>query len=166
METWECPDCGASITPEADQCAYCGNYFRRQPVAEQEPGQSDDPSAGSKPTAGTIFQRRTEANEGAFSLSVPQDWLIEGGIFRADLMHQTIDAQSIQPKLDFAVKKDAAGSVQIRWGPEIRYCDLCMTPAGMMGMFPPGSYYQGMMVSPVMPAEEFLVQFAFPWAHP
>lgn len=102
------------------------------------------------------FHRRTEPNEGAFSLSVPQGWQIEGGISRSDLMHQVIDAQSIEAKLDFTVKRDGIGSVLIRWCPEMKYCDLSMSPAGMMGMFPPGSNYQGMLVYPVMSAQEFL----------
>jgi hypothetical protein len=54
----------------------------------------------------------------------------------------------------------------MRWGPEIKYCDMRMSPAGMMGMFPPGSNYQGMQVYPVVPAPDFLVQIVFPWAHP
>jgi hypothetical protein len=36
----------------------------------------------------------------------------------------------------------------------------------MMGFFPPGSVYQGMTVSPVMSAVEFLLRVVFPWAHP
>jgi hypothetical protein len=32
----------------------------------------------------TIFQRRTEPDEGAFSVSVPQDWQLDGGILRVD----------------------------------------------------------------------------------
>jgi len=112
------------------------------------------------------FRRRTEPNEGAFSLSVPQGWQIEGGILRSDLMHQVIDAQSIEAKLDFTVKRDGVGSALIRWCPEMKYCDLSMSPAGMMGMFPPGSNYQGMLVYPVMSAQEFLIQVVFPWAHP
>lgn len=112
------------------------------------------------------FHRRTEPHEGAFSLSVPQGWQIEGGISRSDLMHQVIDAQSIEAKLDFTVKRDGIGSVLIRWCPEMKYCDLSTSPAGMMGMFPPGSNYQGMLVYPVMSAQEFLIQVVFPWAHP
>jgi hypothetical protein len=81
---------------------------------------------------------------------------MEGGISRADLMHQVIDAQSIEAKLDFTVKRDAAGSVLIRWCPEIKYCDMRMSPAGMMGMFPSGSNHQGMLVYPLMSAQDFL----------
>jgi hypothetical protein len=113
-----------------------------------------------------VFQRTVEPNEGAFSILVPQGWQVEGGIFRVDPMMQTQSAQSIAAKLDFAVKRDAAGSVMIRWLPETLFCDLRMTPAGQMGLFPPGSNYQGMLVYPLMSAQEFLVQGIFPQAHP
>ena len=112
------------------------------------------------------FKRRWEPNEQAFSLHVPQGWLIEGGIHRANLMQQVVDAQSIQAKLDFSVKKDPAGTVMMRLCPEIKYCDMRFSPAGMMGMFMPGSNVSGMVSAPLMGAADFLAQFAFPWAHP
>jgi hypothetical protein len=160
MQILKCPACGAPVTPDANQCRYCGQYFQRQPTAGRQQKQSKSP------VNTVVFQRRMEPNEEAFSLSVPHGWLLEGGIFRADLMHQMINVQSIEAKLDFTVKRDAAGSVLIRWCPEMKYCDVSMSPAGMMGFFPPGSNYQGMVVSPVMPAQQFIVQFVFPWAHP
>jgi hypothetical protein len=103
-------------------------------------------------------------------LSVPHGWLLEGGILRADLTRhvdrRVVDAQSIEAKLDLAVKRDAAGSVMIRWCPEIKYCDMRASPAGTMGFFPPGSAVQGMTVSPLMSAQDFLIHVVFPWAHP
>ena len=163
MKTSNCPSCGAPIAPDVNRCPYCQQYLVRESAAEQT---RDETPVSGETSAGRIsFQRRTEPNEGAFSLSVPSGWLIEGGISRANLMHQVIDAQSIEAKLDFTVKRDPPGSVLIRWCPEIKYCDVRMSPAGMMGMFPPGSNYQGMLVYPAMPATDFLVQFVFPWAH-
>ncbi len=91
---------------------------------------------------------------------------MEGGVQRADHMRQIVSAQTIEAKIDFAVKRDPQGSVMVRWCPEMKYADVSMTPAGMMGMFPPGSNYQGMIVSPVIPAVPFLAQVVFPWAHP
>jgi hypothetical protein len=167
-----CPACGAPLAPGTARCAYCARYLKQA----AGPGQATPataktaaavPHASSPPGAGgRLFRRQTEPNEGAFSLSVPDGWLVEGGIVRADLMRQAVDAQSIAAKVDFAVKRDAAGSVQIRWCPEMRYCDLRVTPAGAMGLFPPGSVYQGMLVSPVVPAADFMVHTLFPWAHP
>jgi len=164
MKTSDCPSCGAPIAPGANRCPYCQQYLVKEATAEQK--RSGDSSHKDTSAGGFCFQRRTEPNEGAFSLSVPSGWLMEGGISRANLMHQVIDAQSIEAKLDLTVKQDATGSVLIRWCPEIKYCDVRMSPAGMMGMFPPGSNYQGMLVYPLMSAQDFLIQFVFPWAHP
>jgi hypothetical protein len=77
-----------------------------------------------------------------------------------------VSAQSIEAKLDFTAKRDAAGSVQIRWCPDMKYCDMRMSPAGMTGFFPAGSNYQGMIVWPLTRPQDFLTQVAFPWAHP
>jgi len=165
MKVLSCPSCGAAVGPDDTRCPYCHSYFER-PIPEQERRQDREPPVNS-PSAGAVtYQRLTEPNEGAFSLSVPYGWQIEGGIFRSDLTRQVIDAQSIEAKLNFAVKKDAAGSVSIRWCPDMKYCDLRMSPAGMMGLFPPGSNYQGMIVHPLMSAQDFLNQVVFPWAHP
>lgn len=113
-----------------------------------------------------ILQRVTEANENAFSLLVPKGWLTEGGIFRVDPTAQGGAAQSIAAKLDFSVKNDQSGSVMMRWLPDMLYVDVSASPAGEMGLFPPGSNYNGMTVYPLMSAEEYLTQVAFPYAHP
>ena len=69
------------------------------------------------------------------------------------------------PRSISRVKRDAEGSVMIRWGPEMKYCDPRMM--GMGGMFfPIGSNYSGMIVCPLFSATEFLIRTAFPWAHP
>ncbi len=113
-----------------------------------------------------ILQRVTEANENAFTLLVPKGWLTEGGIFRVDPTAQGGAAQSIAAKLDFSVKNDQSGSVMMRWLPDLLYVDVSASPAGEMGLFPPGSNYNGMTVYPLMSAEEYLTQIAFPYAHP
>lgn len=113
-----------------------------------------------------IFTRVDEPKEHAFSLLVPKGWQIAGGILRINPLQQGGPAQSIAAKVDFAVKKDQQGSVMIRWLPDVLFMDMHMSPAGQMGMFPPGSNYNGMTVYPVMPARQFLAQIAFPYAHP
>jgi len=113
-----------------------------------------------------VFQRSQEPKEHAFSLLVPAGWRTEGGILRINPLTQGGPSQSIAAKVDFAVKKDAAGTVMIRWLPDVLYFDPRMSPAGQMGLFPPGSNYMGMTVWPVMPAQEFLRQVALPYAHP
>ncbi len=113
-----------------------------------------------------VFQRVQEPRENAFSLLIPKGWLVEGGIIRVDPLAQGGPAQSIAAKLDFAVKKDLAGTVMTRRLPDMLYFDARRTPAGQMGMFPPGSNYNGMTVYPLMSALEFISNIAFPYAHP
>ncbi len=108
------------------------------------------------------LRRMTDRSEGAFSVLVPEGWQMVGGIVRSNLMVNQVSAQNIEAKVDFALQSDAAGSVQARWCPEIKYCD----PRWLMGMFPPGSNYSGMLVWPLLPPAQFLGQVMFPWAHP
>ncbi|HEY9076105.1 MAG TPA: hypothetical protein VIO61_06150 [Anaerolineaceae bacterium] len=110
-----------------------------------------------------IFQRRAEPNENACTILVPEGWLLEGGVFRANLMAQRVTAQTIEAKMDLSVKKDAQGTVMLRAVPEMKYCD----PRYLTyGFFPVGSNYMGMIVYPLMPPAQFLAQMMFPWAHP
>lgn len=113
-----------------------------------------------------IFQQVEEPKENAFSLLIPKGWQVEGGIFRMNPMAQGGSAQSIAAKIDFAVKKDHAGTVMTRRLPDMLYFDARYTPAGQMGMFPPGSNYNGMTVYPLMSALGFIRDIAFPYAHP
>ncbi|MCW8848870.1 MAG: hypothetical protein OQJ81_02745 [Melioribacteraceae bacterium] len=113
-----------------------------------------------------LFQKKNEPNENAFSLLVPKDWIVEGGIYRVDPTNQGGPSQSIAAKLDFTVKKDKLGSVMIRWLPDVLYFDARNSPAGQMGLFPEGSNYQGMMVLNILSAKDFIQQIAFPYAHP
>ncbi len=113
-----------------------------------------------------VFRRTSEPREKAFNLLVPKDWTVEGGIFRVDPTAQGGPAQSIAAKLDFTIKSDAAGTVMTRWLPDVLYFDMRGSPAGQMGMFPPGSNYAGMTVCPLLSARDFLSQVVFPYAHP
>jgi hypothetical protein len=108
-----------------------------------------------------IFQTRKEPSEGAFFLAVPQGWLIEGGIVRANFNMQTVSAQNIASKVDFTVKKDPPGTVMVRWCPETKF----VVVTSGMGYFPPGSNYMGATVYPLVPAAEFIPRILFPWAH-
>lgn len=179
MRISSCPSCGAPVGPGVDQCTYCHQYI----VAEaRDQGGHAGQTAGSTETvqrpyqvrapsetasAGAIaFRRRPEPNEGAFTVLVPDGWIVEGGITRANLMGHVVDAQSIEAKLDLTIKQDPEGGVVIRWCPEIKYCDSRFSMAGMMGMFGMGSNRAGMVSCPLMPAHEFLIRMVFPWAHP
>ncbi len=113
-----------------------------------------------------LFQRKAEPRENAFTLLVPQGWLIEGGIVRENLMQARVSAQNIAAKIDVAVKRDAAGTVMVRGCPEYKYADPRWTVTGQMGWMQPGSLYNGMIVWQLLDPPSFLVQVMFPWAHP
>jgi hypothetical protein len=113
-----------------------------------------------------IFNRKQEPRENAFSLLVPEGWIVEGGIYRVDPTVQGGPSQSIAAKLDITVMKDRLGSVMIRWLPDVLYFDVRNSPAGQMGLFPEGSNYQGMMVLNILSAKDFIQRIAFPYAHP
>jgi hypothetical protein len=64
------------------------------------------------------------------------------------------------------VARDAAGTIAIRWLPDMNYFDSRMSPAGQMGLFPRGSNYNGMEVQPSMSAAQYLSGMVFPRLHP
>ncbi len=111
-----------------------------------------------------VLHRVNEPRENAFSLLMPKDWKIEGGIFRVDPTAQGGAGQSVEAKLDLAVKKDQAGSVMVRWLPDMLYFD--MRNSMVAGYFPQGSNYNGMMVWPLLSPRDFILTIAFPYAHP
>jgi len=113
-----------------------------------------------------LFKRVQEPNENAFSLLVPEGWQLEGGIFRIDPTAQGGAAQSIAARCDLTVKKDRIGSVMMHWLPDMLYFDARNSPAGQMGLFPPGSNYNGMTVMPLLAAGDFMSQLVFPYLHP
>jgi hypothetical protein len=113
-----------------------------------------------------VLTRVTEGNERAFTVLVPKGWITEGGIFRIDPMQGGGAGNALAAKVDFAVKSDAAGTETIRWLPDMLYFDSRYSPAGQMGLMPPGSNNNGMLVWPVIGAAEFISQFAIPYSHP
>lgn len=84
-----------------------------------------------------IFVKFTEQRESAFSCLVPKGWTTEGGIFYLDPNQAGGYANAVGPKINFAMKKDAAGTVMIQWLPDYYYIDGRFSPAGQMGLFPP-----------------------------
>jgi hypothetical protein len=170
MRVLSCPACGAPIAPGTQECPYCQRYLYEEPDLGRSPSGSDpgEPQRDRRDPDGTysgvLLQRLAEPREGAFTISVPHGWQLDGGIIRVDFTQQAINAQFIEAKIDFSVKRDDQGTTAIRWCPEVKYCDMRYSLAG--AFFPRGSSYQGMVVMPAMSAAEFLIQVAFPWAHP
>jgi hypothetical protein len=112
-----------------------------------------------------IFKRTQEPKENAFSFRLPSDWITEGGIFRIDPTAGGGSGNAIDAKLDFSMKMDQAGTVMMRWLPDMNYFDMSTSPAGQMGMFPTGSNYNGMMVMPKMSGLQFIQHVVIPYAH-
>ncbi len=125
------------------------------------------PALGASPVPDPlVFTRVREANEGAFSLLVPKGWITQGGIYHVDPNTTNGFANSLEPKGNFLVKKDEAGTVMLHWLPDYWYCDTSNTPVGQMGLFPQGSSYNGMLVAPCPSAADFLIHFVFPQLRP
>lgn len=132
--------------------------------AQENTQQKPERAAAKTPMETLVFSRAWEPREQAFSFLAPKGWVVEGGIFRVNPLTAGGAGNAIAAKLDLAVKKDAQGTVMIRWLPDMVYMDMRNAPAAPM--FPPGSNYNGMTVLPLMPPAQFLTQVAFPYAHP
>jgi hypothetical protein len=113
-----------------------------------------------------VFQKVKEPRENAYSLLVPKGWKLDGGIFRIDPTMNGGSGNSIDAKNDLKVSNNSQGTVRLHFMPEMFYFDMSQSPAGQMGMFPPGSNYNGMMVIPKMDAVNFIKQVVIPYAHP
>ena len=118
----------------------------------------------SQPPGKLVLEKIPEPREKAFTILKPQGWISEGGIVRWDPIASGGAANAIEAKIDFALKKDASGTVSIHWMPEIYYVDL--SGSYVAGMFPQGSTYNGMPVFPKMDALAFLHQSLIPYLHP
>lgn len=115
-------------------------------------------------TKTVAFQMYRDKTEDAFTALIPKGWKVEGGIVRVDPTAAGGPANAIEAKFDFAVKKDDAGTVMIRWLPHTYFADLTGQIAAPM--FPTGSNYNGMTVCPVMDAKSFLLNALFPNLRP
>ena len=114
-------------------------------------------------TESLFLEKINEPNEKAFTILKPKGWLAEGGIVRWDPGTMGGAANSIEAKIDFALMSDKEGSIKIHWLPDIYYADL--TGQAVAGMFPKGSWYNGMPVLHKMDAIEFLRNNLLPYIH-
>ena len=116
-----------------------------------------------QPADKLFLEKIHEPNEKAFTILKPKGWFTEGGIVRWDPGTMGGAANSIEAKIDFALKMDHAGTIKIHWLPYVYYADLSGQPVA--GMFPEGSFYNGMPVLHKMGAVEFLRQNLLPYLH-
>jgi len=111
-----------------------------------------------------VMEKIQEPVEKAFTILKPKDWTAEGGITRWDPIAMGGAANAIEAKIDFALKSKPEGRVMIHWLPDIYFVD--MTGSMVAGMFPTGSFYNGMPVLPKMNAQTFLQNHLAPYLHP
>jgi|WetSurMetagenome_2_1015567.scaffolds.fasta_scaffold877252_1 hypothetical protein len=111
------------------------------------------PLVAAEPTV--RFRRAAEPRENAFSLLIPIDWRISGGITRVNPTAAGGALNATGAKLDLTIE-NPSGSVRLRWYPEINYMDMRRSTAGQTGMFPAGSNYNGAPVFPLPPAVQYL----------
>jgi len=117
-----------------------------------------------QPMEKLVLEKIHEPVQKAFTILKPQGWQVEGGITLWDPIASGGAANAIESKIDFALKSDPGGTVQIHWMPDIYFVDM----AGSMvaGMFPEGSFYNGMPVLHKMNATTFLQNHLAPYLHP
>jgi hypothetical protein len=108
-----------------------------------------------------LFTRINEPKENAFSLLVPKGWILEGGAIR--LLDPNIAGANnmVECKFDLAAKKDAEGSVMIRWIPEM----LCIDQRQAWGN-PEGAVFNNTLVRLKRDPVSLIIQVAVPYAHP
>jgi len=130
------------------------------PCCAEERKNSEKPSEAN--SSGAIaFKRMNEPKEKAFSLLVPQGWVIEGGALRI-LNPDVAGANNmVECKFDMAVKSDATGSIMIRWLPEM----LCIDQQNAFGN-PEGAVFNNCLVRRKRTPRDLMLQVAIPYAHP
>jgi hypothetical protein len=110
---------------------------------------------------GILFKRVDEPKEKAFSLLIPKGWIIEGGAIRILDANIAGANNMVDCKFDLAVKKDAEGSVMIRWLPEM----LCIDQKNAWGNRE-GAVFNNTLVRIKRDPVSFMLQVAVPYAHP
>ncbi len=111
-----------------------------------------------------FMEKIQEPVENAFTILKPKGWEVEGGISRWDPVALGGAANAIEAKIDFAMKNSPEGRVRIHWLPDIYFVDMAGSMAA--GMFPEGSFYNGMPVLQKMNAANFLQSHLAPYLHP
>lgn len=113
-----------------------------------------------------VFRRVSEPKENAFSVLVPQGWIVEGGVFRINPLTAGGPFNSMWPKCDLSLKRDRSGSTMIRFLPTMNYADFSHPRFAIQKqLFPPGSKFQGGLVKPMPSVQEFLGEL-FQSVHP
>ncbi|MBI5545346.1 MAG: hypothetical protein HY901_15770 [Deltaproteobacteria bacterium] len=92
------------------------------PVVAAAGTQTKEPAMPRGSQARSIhLQRYLDRTEAAFVILAPRGWLTEGGMVRVNPMTAGGAGQSVEAKIDFTLKRDAAGKVMIRYLPHVNY---------------------------------------------
>lgn len=130
-------------------------------------GQAQSPAAGSIAPSGSagkpitlVLRREWEPNQRAFTVLVPQGWIVTGGLFSVDPGQAGGALNAIDTKCDLAIKSDANGTVIARWAPSYNFVDFSRSAefANLAMLFPAGRYYNGALVKPMPTVEEYLME--------
>lgn len=108
-------------------------------------------------SAAVSFRQYLDRTEWAFMVLVPSGWVTEGGIVRVNPLTAG-PGQAIEAKLDFAVKREPAGRVAVRWLPSTNYVQpgpWTVTPT-----------INGMPVAPMPTPRDFATRVLFPRLRP
>lgn len=108
-----------------------------------------------------LFTRHDEPKEKALSLLVPGGWIIEGGAIRLLDPNMAGASNMVDCKFDLSVKKDAEGTVMIRWLPDI----LCIDQKNAFGNHE-GAIFNNTLVRRKRDPAAFILEVAIPYAHP
>jgi len=100
-----------------------------------------------------IFRKIAEPQEGAFTMLVPRDWIVTGGIFRVDPNKAGGTLNAIEAKIDIAIGSDARGTVMMRRLLKVNYADGPLIPF----THGPGSNYNGAMVVRMPTVNDYLM---------
>ncbi len=114
---------------------------------------------GPSPAARVVFTRYIDRTEGAFLLLVPKGWKTQGGMVRVNALNAGGSGNATDAKIDFAVLREAAGRVSIRWLPKINYAQ----PSAGNSML--GGNWNGMPIVAMPRAADYLTGMVFPALH-
>jgi len=107
------------------------------------------------------FRRAEEPREKAFSLLIPTGWVIEGGAIRILSDQIAGAANMIDCKFDMAVKNNTAGTVMIRWLPEM----MCLDQSRAFGNSE-GAVFNNTLVRRKRNPQKFIYEVGIPYSHP
>lgn len=99
-------------------------------------------------TQGVYYSRVYEPAEHAFTLLIPKNWKMKGGIFRLNAATQGGPLNAIEAKCNLLIHKDQLSTVSFHILPDIIYAHQGVGG----GFFPVGSNYQGAEVRPISDA--------------